>query len=329
MTTTNQTWQPNDNDHLIYDWVKMQGKTQAEVSSLLRIHQGTVSRVIQRYDRWLAHMKARENGRLDPKERLRAQRQLTFDRNELILASCLRIAKETEGFIDASRSTVSRPLHAPSQENELRTTSFTIDRTGTVCRFLRLAHRINMEQDKLAVVLARMDDPVPEPLTDEQLADQARQAALDDAEIASGTLRFRQQDPVGWAPPTEESDSVGCMSEAKCTTDDDLVTSVPPGDAPTRGSSLAEPLSTPDHSEDAAPTLNVEPETLNPAPDRAHNAHHAEEVQIAATAGKPCTCVIQLDAEKISHQRINTPDPPPRRYDERPQSAPREASPIP
>src|SRR5438105_1336499 len=102
-------YQPSGDDHLIFEWVKMQGKTQSEVARMFRIDQSTVSRIVQRYDRWLAHARARENGRLSPQERLRAQRWLTFERNELILASCLRIAQEMEGFTDVSKSTVRRP----------------------------------------------------------------------------------------------------------------------------------------------------------------------------------------------------------------------------
>src|SRR5262245_43698994 len=111
--TTKGPWSPNGDAHLIYQWVKMEGKTQAWVASALRIHQSTVSRILERYERWQAHAKDRENGRLDPAERLRAQRWLTFERNELILTSCLRIAHEMEGSIDTSKSTICRPASRP------------------------------------------------------------------------------------------------------------------------------------------------------------------------------------------------------------------------
>src|SRR5262245_36394582 len=90
------SYSPSGDDLLIYEWVKMQGKTQDEVARLFNINQSTVSRIIHRYERWQAHAKAREDGRLDRTERLRAQRWLTYERNELILASCLRIAHEME-----------------------------------------------------------------------------------------------------------------------------------------------------------------------------------------------------------------------------------------
>src|SRR5262249_53857839 len=129
-------WKPDGDAHLIYRWVKMEGKSQTWVASALNISQSTVSRIVQRYERWQAHVKEREDGRLDSSERLRASRWLTFERNELILASCLRIANEMEGFIDTSKSTTCRPAHSPSQESEIRTEHACVDRTGMTARFL-------------------------------------------------------------------------------------------------------------------------------------------------------------------------------------------------
>jgi len=57
-------WRPTGDDHLIFEWVKMQGKTQREVAGMFGIDQSTVSRVIQRYERWQAHAKEREGGRI-------------------------------------------------------------------------------------------------------------------------------------------------------------------------------------------------------------------------------------------------------------------------
>src|SRR5438067_2000381 len=70
----NPRWQPDGDAHLIFQWVKMEGKSQSWVASSFDINQSTVSRIIQRYERWQAHAKERENGRLDHAERLRAQR---------------------------------------------------------------------------------------------------------------------------------------------------------------------------------------------------------------------------------------------------------------
>src|SRR5687768_7542095 len=169
----------------IYTWVKMEGRSQSWVAAELRISQSTVSRVIQRYERWNAHAKERDDGRLDHTERLRAQRTLTFERNELILSSCLRIASDLEGFVDTSKSTISRLSHSYSQEKEIRTQHATVDRTGTVARFLRLAFRINMEQLKLAGL-----DPPPaaQPLTDEELDQQDRDIEFANTEFAAAHL---------------------------------------------------------------------------------------------------------------------------------------------
>src|SRR5262245_26448565 len=209
-TPTRRPWTPDGDAHLIYQWVKMEGKSQSSVADLLGISQPTVSRTIQRYGRWQAHTKDREAGRLDYAERLRAQRWLTFERNELIMASCLRIANEIEGFADVSKSTICRPLSSPGREQEVRTQHGTIDRTGTVARFLRLAFRINMEQLKLA----EQDEPPPAlPLTDEELADEELQAAADAAEIAAARARIRGTDipdcnaKLGESPPASNGNS--------------------------------------------------------------------------------------------------------------------------
>jgi len=187
MTTTSQrqTYQPSSDELLIFEFAKFQGKTQSEVGSFFGINQSTVSRIIHRIERWQAHAKARENGRLDPHERLRAQRWLTYERNELILASCLRIAHEMEGFTELSKNTISRPVDRPSYEHEIRTEGRTIDRHGVAARFLRLAWRINMDQLKLTEQLAKLGDLPTEPLSDAELAAEAHQAALDAAELAS------------------------------------------------------------------------------------------------------------------------------------------------
>lgn len=52
-------WKPEGDDHLIFQWVKMQGKSQGWVAGELGISQATVSRVIQRYERWQAHAEER------------------------------------------------------------------------------------------------------------------------------------------------------------------------------------------------------------------------------------------------------------------------------
>src|SRR5438445_13745735 len=97
-----------------------------------------------------------------------------------------------EGFTELSKSTIRRPIDQPGQESEIRTEGRVLDRSGVAARFLRLAYRINMDQLKLA---ALVEPPAAEPLTDEELADEARQAAADAAEIAAA--RQRADESVG------------------------------------------------------------------------------------------------------------------------------------
>ena len=181
-TAVARAWSPDANDHLVYHWVKFGGKTQELAAQLLGISQPTVSRIIDRYERWQAHAKEREGGRLDPAERLRAQRWLTYERNELILASALRIAGEMEGFTELTKSVVNRPVSQFTKESEIRSESATIDRHGIAARFLRLAFRINMEQLKL---VSRDAPPLPTPLSAEELDEHAANAEAICAEFAA------------------------------------------------------------------------------------------------------------------------------------------------
>ena len=266
MTTFNQSqprrsWQPDGDAHLIFQWVKMEGKSQGWVASAFGINQSTVSRIIQRYERWQAHAKERENGRLDHAERLRAQRWLTFERNELIVASCMRIANELEGSIDTSRSTIRRAASDPSQEIEVRTHHACIDRTGMCSRFLRLAHRINMENLKLAAL-----DPPPlaTPLSPAELAEEEAQAAADAAELAAARVRNGASSWEGEAPaePPPEPDDL------------------PPATA-------QQELRPPDP-----------PAHTHHSPAPLHNLHNENAPDIAATTAEPCTCILQASINK-------------------------------
>jgi hypothetical protein len=317
-------WTPSDNDHLIYHWVKMEGRTQDWVARAFDIHQSTVSRIIERYERWQAHAKERENGRLDPSERLRAQRWLTFERNELILASCLRIAHEMEGFCDVSQSVTTYNHKDPTKQADVRTVHSVLDRHGIAARFLRLAHRINMEQVKLA----ELDQPPPaRELTDEEFAAEERQAAADAAEFAAAQAASRAR----VAASMSRAGACGSRSVPQ----PDLATRVPTGSAPPRGSSLAESSATlqPAESEPAASPTRQEPRDTgfpggnlgtsdalsavgeahptthhsptHHSPDSTHDTHnlHTENVpEIAVSHAAPCTCVLELTAEKIAYK---------------------------
>jgi hypothetical protein len=276
----------------------MQGKTQREVASMFGIDQSTVSRVIQRMERWQAHAKARENGRLDPQERFRAQRWLTYERNERIIASCLRIAEEMEGFTDVSKTTISRPVNKPSQERAILTQHSTIDRHGIASRFLRLAHRINMDQLKLTAQIAKDGDIPLDPLTAKELAAEALQAAADAAELAQARQRSREwaesevehrptSDPVGWAPPTTPPDPSTTPETS------------PGATAGSSSSAPDTPPSTPYSVPSTLPgTTHHSPTHDSPAP--VHNLHTENNTQIAATADQPCTCMREPAAEENS-----------------------------
>jgi hypothetical protein len=296
-------WKPDGTDHLIFQWAKMEGRSQGWVAMQLNISQATVSRVVQRYERWQAHAKEREGGRLDPSERLRAQRWLTFERNELMLASCLRIAGKLEDVVDSSRSTIRRPLSDPLAESEVRTEHFTLDRTGMAARFLRLAFKINMEQLKLAEL---EQPPLPEPLTAEELDAEERA----DAAAAEELARLHTARRVGAAHQdvaTEPNDVTGSQDSA-AELETELVTRVPPGNALPRGSSLAESPTRPEPRDPAFPggslgTSDAEPSTNHHSPAPVHNVHnlHSENVsEIGATAAEPCSCVSQPHAEENS-----------------------------
>src|SRR5688500_5145890 len=162
-----RAWQPAARDHDIYRLVKFDGLTQQEAASRRQLSQATVSRIIDRYERWQAHADPREGGRLDPAERLRAQRWLTYERNELILTSALRLARETQGLQTVwsiANTRAASPYHAHHDKQREETRA--IDRAGLAARYLRLAFKVNMEQ--LALV-EKDPPPMPQPLTAEEI----------------------------------------------------------------------------------------------------------------------------------------------------------------
>jgi hypothetical protein len=203
-------WSPTSREQLIFHWVKFEGHTQAWVAMQLDIDQSTVSRIVDRYQRWIARGGPAYHGSPTHDERLRAQRWLTYERNEWILASALRIAGEMEHATEASRSVIARPMSNPSKESEIRTESKTIDRSAVACRYLRLAHHINMVQKKLIE-----EEPLPtlEPLTIEDAG----------AEVCHGH-------------PAE-----GCHGPARADHADDVSTSNDPANVPYESDSASEP----------------------------------------------------------------------------------------
>jgi len=249
------SWSPSPNDHLIFKWIKLEGKSQSFVASSFGISQPTVSRIIQRYERWQAHAADREDGRLDHTERLRAQRWLTYERNEIFLASCARMAKEMEGFTEVSKETVSRSTLRPDNPEKFRTETASVDRSGVAARFIRLAFRINMEQLKLV----SLDPPPPAlPLTADELAALDADARATAQEIEHSKNRADQQAQqfadAGYAPPAP----FATPETADTYKPDPYAWPIPQPD----------PVGSPVPTTLAAnsihpPTLNLEPETLN------------------------------------------------------------------
>src|SRR5207249_2250840 len=153
---------PTDRERMIFQWVKFDGHTQAWVAQQLDMHQSTVSRIVERYERWIARGGPSQEGALSHEERVRAQRWLTYERNEWIITSALRLAGEMERGIDATRSNITHHASQPSKELLVRTEHFVLDRSGMANRYLRLAHRVGMDQLKL---LEKEPLPALEPLT--------------------------------------------------------------------------------------------------------------------------------------------------------------------
>ena len=270
-----RAWAPNADDHQIYRWVRFDGKSQSWAAGQLGISQATVSRVVQRYERWQAHADPRDGGRLDPAERARAQRWLTLERNEMILASCLRIAQEMEGFTEVSKSVTSRPMGKPSAEREVRTESAAIDRSGVAARFLRLAFRINMEQHKLVEFEPAA---LPEPLSEEELAEQEAEAAAAREEIQAARKASEariDQLMAEHLAANGQWEALRNLEESQAAGDREL------------------------EVEGQRPEVEAEPESIpftrEEAMHEVHNLHHAngEEVAVSSDAALGCDATCQ------------------------------------
>ena len=72
LNAATQPWTPTDRDRLIFQWVKFDGHKQSWVATQLGMHQTTVSRIVDRYERWIAHGGPSQQGGLSRDERLRA-----------------------------------------------------------------------------------------------------------------------------------------------------------------------------------------------------------------------------------------------------------------
>jgi transposase len=262
-----RAWQPGPNDHLIYQWVKFDGMTQVHAAADFGISQSTVSRIIDRYERWQAHADDREGGRLDPAERLRAQRWLTYERNERILASALRIADRMEGVTESWKTVRTKPQSQWHKEGtEIRSEEQSVDRHGVAARFLRLAFRVNMEQLKL---VEQQAPPRPEPLSAAELAAEDQRDAAVTEDLAAAERRAEKRIAAAIAA------SAGTTSR--------------PGEAPTEmGGELP------------APREQVCAGLSTAEADNLHKVHSGEAADFGASASPLCTCAVDAGSEKNS-----------------------------
>jgi hypothetical protein len=216
------SWSPTNRDRTVFQWVKFDGHKQSWVASQLGIDQSTVSRMVDRYERWIARGGASAEGAPSRDERLRSQRWLTYERNEWILTSALRIAGEMEHQMDISRSTITHSPSSPSQESQVRTEHKVLDRSGLAARFLRLAHRINMDQLQLVE-----RDPLPDldPLSFHDLGDDepsgptladtppdATRSDLPPSESANPSLPPREPPTPPSTPADDRASAPSCSS---------------------------------------------------------------------------------------------------------------------
>src|SRR5262245_58263396 len=173
-----RTWSPDKGDLEIFDAVRMLGQKQQDVALAWGIHQSTVSRIVRRVERWQSRATPKEAGRLTHGERLRAQTSLTFERNEQLLASCLRLAARME--LTTNYVHKLKRLQDPQAEEKITISDEQLDSCGVAARFLRLAFRINMEQLKLV-----REEELPQlpPLSAEELEDEVLDAAAASEEI--------------------------------------------------------------------------------------------------------------------------------------------------
>ena len=269
-----RAWTPDARDHLIYQWVKFDGMKQIHAAADFGISQATVSRIIDRYERWQAHADPREGGRLDAAERRRAQRWLTYERNELIVASALRIADRMEGVTELHKSVRTKPRSEWHKEGtEIRSEEQSVDRHGVAARFLRLAFRVNMEQLKL---VEQDPPPLPGPLSAAELAEEEQRDAAVAESFALAERRSQEQiDQIGGGPVDGDASAVAESEPA---------------------------------AKDAV--LGTDPPTARPTTaDNLHKVHTAGGEDLSTTAIPPCTCAAEAVAPKNANQScIADPD---------------------
>jgi hypothetical protein len=288
-----RAWQPDAKDHLIYQWVKFDGKTQLHTAAEFGISQATVSRIIDRYERWQAHADPREGGRLDPAERLRAQRWLTYERNELIVASALRIADRMEGVTESWKSVRTKPLRDFFKEGtEIRSEERSVDRHGVAARFLRLAFRVNMEQLKL---VEQDPPPLPEALSAKELAEEEQRDAVVAEDLAAAERRAEERSAA--REREHEAEIAGTKPEVV------QVVRGSPDPAQDATAGLACEGEGDLRSDGGAGSGDPRPAESSQPEDPEHNlhkVHNGETPENAVTPDRPCTCAADREIQKTA-----------------------------
>jgi len=287
---TTHAWNPTDRDRLISRWVKFDGHKQSWVADQLDMNQSTVSRIVDRYERWIAHGGPAQQGALNRDERLRAQVWLTYERNESIIASCLRLAGEMERMSDTTRSTIKHYCSEPSREIEVRTENSIRDNTAKANSYLNLAHRVGENQLKL---LEKYDLPALEPFT------------LDQSEYSQALADARSGFQSGNSPfesvPTDCSRHTPCAVETLA-----------------RSASEGRPSSMPN---DSVPELDLASSlhpSVSPSPghDSMLSMHNQEPAQSHPTPAHTITSVEISPHKKPSVHAYASPQIPPEPTDQ-------------
>jgi hypothetical protein len=160
-------WTPTSRDRLVYRWVKSDGQSQSEVAARLKINQSTVSRIVERFELWIAHGGPEQEGALNHEERRRAPRRLTYERNEWVIATAMRLTNQLQLFHEETSRSFAGPNALPDPERQVKTQVRTVDRTALAARYLSLVHQVNMDQHRLC----SQDDELPPlmPLTEDDI----------------------------------------------------------------------------------------------------------------------------------------------------------------
>jgi len=218
-------WTPTHRDRTIYHWIKFDGQSQLDVAQRFKIHQSTVSRIVERYEHWLAHGGPEQEGALTHEERRRVQRRLTYERNEWVIATAMRLTNQMQELHETTARSFAGPNAHTTPDREVSTKTSTVDRTGIAARFLRLVHRVNMDQHRLQAE----DDLPPLPLlTHDDIADYNATALAAEQAAEMETMFDASLDPL--PPPANYKSRLA--AEQPIAADDDEPADEAPQESP-------------------------------------------------------------------------------------------------